>query len=495
MRRHADSCPPSASKTGITTTNSCTSCHRRFSPWRFLIGALLCALLPGLAATPVNARPETAKAKLSQALSPDGLPRRLVLALDGIPYDVFVELQQQGHFAQFHPAARMVSTFPALSDVAFAQIEGSTPPAGYQTRHFDPALGRVVGNNIGALSERAHPKIASDASSHSVPHRIYGYVAPLRVARSELHEIGRDLLRSRKDTFVAYLGTSDAVLHLHGREGARQFLREVDAWAQRLQEQVRARSGRELRIDLVSDHGSTMIPSRVVPVEQLLVACGFRRSEQMQREHDVAFALPGLVSSLAISTRSGQSEPAAQCLADAEGVDLVAINRGDTVGVLNSDGEAELRLLPATPERYGYRALRGDPLGLLALPGGDGNGNEREFTQTLLFSATRNAMRPDPLRRLWRAFHGDVGQPSSLLLSLQDGFEVGNPALRFATRLRGGHAGTHGSMTRLSSLGVIASNWRPVRDVNTAAAYDLLFGDDTHDPRQRDSAHAGARQP
>ena len=436
--------------------------------------ALLLALLPGLAFSPAQARPESSKAKLSAAPSPDGLPRRLVLAIDGIPYDVFVAVQAEGRFASFHPAARMVSTFPALSDVAFAQIEGSTPPAGYQTRHFDPVLNRVVGNNVGALSERAHPKISSDATSHSVPHRIMGYVAPMRIARKELREIGRDLLRSKKDTFVAYLGTSDAVLHLHGRDGARAFLLEVDDYLRRLDAQVRARTGRGLKIDLVSDHGSTMMASRVVPVESLLEGCGFRRSEDMQRERDLAFALPGIVGSMAISTRPAQAEEAARCLAGAEGVDLVAVNRGEVVGVLNREGEAEVRALTGRDERYAYRVLRGDPLALLALaPGG---GAEREFEQAQLFAATRDSARPDPLRRLWRAFHGEVRYPSTLLLSLQDGYEVGNPMLRFATKLRGGHAGTHGSMTRLSSLGVIASNWRTVADVNATTAYQLLFG-------------------
>ena len=437
---------------------------------RLLLLAAALVLLPGL----LFARPETSKAKLSQQLSPDGLPRRLVLALDGIPYDVFVEMQREGHFADFRPAGRMVSTFPALSDVAFAQIEGSLPPAGYQTRHFDPEQGKVVGNNVGALSERAHPKIASDASPHSVPHRVYGYVAPMRVARSELRQIGEELLASRKDVFVAYLGTSDAVLHLHGREGARSYLLFVDAYLRELQARVRERSGRPLKIDIISDHGSTMMGSVVVPVEDALRACGFRRNMKMKGERDVAFALPGIVGSMAISTRPAVAEEAARCLAPLPGMDLVAVNRGEVVGVLGPDGEAEVRQLSAAPERYGYRALRGDPLGLLALS--PGVGNDRAFDQAELFALTLDGERPDVLRRLWRAFHGEVGKPSSLLLSLRDGYEVGNPALRFATRLRGGHAGTHGSLTRLSSLGVIASNWRDVSDVNTTMASQLLFG-------------------
>ena len=442
---------------------------------RVLAAAALLACLPGMIASPALARPESSKAKLSQALSPDGMPRRLVLALDGIPYDVFVAMQAEGHFRDFRPAARMVSTFPALSDVAFAQIEGSVPPSGYQTRHFDPEQGKVVGNNVGALSERAHPKIASDASSHSVGHRVYGYMAPMRVARSELHEIGEEMLASKKDVFVAYLGTSDAVLHLHGREGAREFLLDVDAYLQSLQARVQERVGRPLKIDIVSDHGSTMMPSKVVPVQDAFEACGFRRNMKMEGERDVAFALPGIVGSMAISVRPSQLEDAARCLAPLEGVDLVAVNRGDVVGVVSAEGEAEVRQLGTAPERYGYRALRGDPLGLLASTPGEGN--ERDFDQAALFALTRDGERPDPLRRLWRSFHGEVGSPASLLLSLDDGYEVGNPALRFVTKLRGGHAGTHGSLTRLSSLGVLASNWRDTTDVNTTAASTLLFGD------------------
>jgi hypothetical protein len=336
----------------------------------------------------------------------------------------------------------------------------------------------VVGNNVGALSERAHPKISSDAPSHSVPHRILGYIAPKRIARSELHEIGDALLASRKDTFVAYLGTSDAVLHLYGRQGAREFLAEVDAYLQALDARVRARSGRGLKIDLVSDHGSTMMASKVVPVEETLAACGFRRSEEMKGERDVAFALPGIVGSMAITARPAVVEEAARCLAPLSGMDLVLVNRGDAVGVLSADGEAEVRLLPGDDERYAYRMLRGDPLGLRALAGATPSaGDELVFEQATLFAQTLDSARPDPLRRLWRSFHGEVGQPSSILVSLRDGHEVGNPKLRFATKLRGGHAGTHGSMTRLSSLGVIASNWRDAHDVNTSTANAFLFGE------------------
>jgi hypothetical protein len=79
------------------------------------------------------------------------------------------------------------------------------------------------------------------------------------------------------------------------------------------------------------------------------------------------------------------------------------------------------------------------------------------------------------LRRLWWAFHGDVKEPSPILVSLADGYEAGNTEVRALAGIRG-RAGTHGSMTRLASLGVFASNWRDVDDVDARGANDALFG-------------------
>jgi hypothetical protein len=418
----------------------------------------------------------TGLAPAAEATKPDTLPRRLVLALDGIPHEVFVAMQARGELAQFRPAKRMISTFPSLSDVAFAQIEGGTPPPGYQVTRYDPETNRIVGMDVGSLSERAHPKIAADSASGSVAHRLMGYVVPQHMARSDLRKVATELLASDKPTFVAYIGTSDSVLHLKGRKGAESYLREADAILATLRAQVRARTGRDLLVDVVSDHGSTMTRNRIVPVEATLAACGFTRRDGMQSPDDVAFMLPGLVASAAIHTQPGRGDAVAKCLAGTEGIDLVAVARGDAVGLLTGEGEAEVRLVPGDTERYAYRALRGDPLGLL-----DANaapGTEIVIDEADAFARTLDAPRPDVLRRVWRGFHGEVGHPASVLLSLQDGFEVGNPKLRFMTKLRGGHRGTHGSLTKRASTGVIVSTWRDMRDVNTAGAHALLYGDD-----------------
>lgn len=431
---------------------------------RALAGLLMLLLSLTTGASPAAER--------TSAVSPDGIPQRLVLALDGIPYDVFVELQRQGYFTGFHPAARMVSTFPSLSDVSFAAIGGSEPPQGYQQMRFDPTQNKVVGKTMGSLSSQAHPSLGEDSRSYSSLHRIIGYLAPYHVSLREMREIGREVLSSSKETFVAYLETSDAVLHVEGRRAAEKFLIQLDAFLQDLQAEVRARKGRELFVDIVSDHGSTMVKGQVVQVEQLLRHCGFQRRDRIAHPYDVAYSLAGIIGSVAITTSEEHAEEAARCLAVADGVDLVAIDRGDAVGILTSDGAGEVRLADTAPEAYDYRVLRGDPLGLLQ---GMAAVTERRFDQSSLFMQTLDAPRPDPLRRLWRAFHGDVKGPSPILVSLADGREAGNTQLRALAGIRG-RAGTHGSMTRLASLGVLASNWHDVDDVDSRGANEALFG-------------------
>ena len=433
---------------------------------RVVIIAML-ALALSLVAAACQARPDKA------ALSPDGLPQRLILAVDGIPYDLFVELQAQQHFAGFRPAARMVAPFPSLSDVSFAAIGGSPPPEGYQVLRFDQKTNRVVGNTLGSLSSRAHANLPADSSPHSSWHRMIGYLTAYHMALHDLRKIRKQVLASRQSTFVAYLEQSDAVLHVEGRAGATKLLLQIDLFLGDLQAQVRARTGRELLVDIVSDHGSTLLTGRNVDLEKQLRSCGYRRRSRIDSADQVAYSLAGIIGFVAVNARPERVEDVARCLAATDGVELVAVDRAERVAILSADGgRAELWPTPGANTAFSYRNLRGDPLGLLA---GEVGPVTRSFDEDLLFRRTLDAPYPDPLRRLWRAFHGAVREPSPILLSLRDGRDAGYRTVRSFAALRG-RAGTHGSLTRRASLGIFTSNWRAVDDVDSWGAHDALFG-------------------
>jgi hypothetical protein len=476
--------------------------RRRALAWAFL-SILLGACASTGHRTSADARPASAASPppytpLPDDRSPDGLPQRLVLALDGVPYRMFARLQAEGHFAGFHPVSRMVSSFPSLSGVSFGAIGGGEIPDGYQEMRYDPASNKVVGNTLYTLSGRAHQNLPADNAPHTLTHRLVGYMAPYAMAQRDLGRIRAELLASHKTGYVAYLAQTDVILHVDGAEVGERFLSDLDRWLVELQAEVRSRTGRGLMVDLVSDHGSTLVRGREVDLPARLRDCGFRRNDTLAGPRDVAYSLAGIIGSVAVDTAAAQVEPVARCLAGADGVELVAVVRGDRVGVLGADGsEAELWLLVGSGERYVYRSMHGDPLGLL---GGApaGAGTQRQFQGEAQFRASLGAHFPDPLRRLWRAFHGSVKDPSPILLSLADGREAGYRTVRSLAWVRG-RGGTHGSLTSNASLGILASNWRSVGDVDCWSAHDALFGADTiaaaHRHVDAERAATAARDP
>ena len=247
----------------------------------------------------------------------------------------------------------MVAPFPSLSDVSFAAVGGSAPPESYQVMHFDPVKNRTVGNTLLSLSSQAHPNLPADSSDHSSWHRIVGYLAPYHVALLDLHQIGREVLASDKVTFVAYLEQSDAVLHVEGRNGAIKFLLQLDQFLSTLQAEVHARTGRELLVDIVSEHGSTRVKGRIVLLDRQLRSCGYQRSKRIERADEVAWSQAGIIGSVAVTARLESVDDVARCLARTDGVDLVAFDRGDRVAILSAiGGEAEIWPTLGAPAKH-----------------------------------------------------------------------------------------------------------------------------------------------
>jgi hypothetical protein len=427
-----------------------------------------------LLAAVVLGSPATTKAAELEAVSTDGLPRRLVLALDGIPFDVFTEVQQRGHFTEFVPARRMVAPFPSLTDVSFSTIAGSGPPVGFQAMHFDPERNRVVGNSLRSMSGAAHRHLPANTKPRSWIGRALGYLTPYRSALRQLRGMRRDFLASDRETFVAYVEATDWLLHVEGRTRADRFLVELDAALAALQQEVVVRTGRRLMVDIVSDHGSTAGAGRPARLSRALQHCGLRRARRLGAPDAVAYTQAGIIGSVAISCDPTRSEQVARCLLAEEGVDLTAFTRDGAVVALSRNGEAEIRLVPAGTETYSYRPIQGDPLRLQEPMSGGADGGTIVAPATTWFRRTRDAPYPDPASRLWFAFHGAVRKPPEVLVSLADRWESANRWVRAVARLRGRH-GTHGSLTRAASLGMITSNWRNVDDTDAEGAHELLF--------------------
>jgi hypothetical protein len=139
----------------------------------------------------------------------------------------------------------------------------------------------------------------------------------------------------------------------------------------------------------------------------------------------------------------------AGCLVNHEDVEFACYPEDDGVVVHNSTGQARIT---RGPNGYAYESQADDPLGLAPIierlrrdgkVSADGG-----IDGAALFDATLHNVYPDPLARIWGAFHGLVENPPDLIVNLRDGACYGS---HFFHAMIGKVSSTHGSLNRANS--------------------------------------------
>src|ERR1035437_8782201 len=156
------------------------------------------------------------------------LPKRLIVAIDGIAYRDMQSLQEgvtykdvrgrQFHRQAFHegyfPVSRNVSTFPSTSDVAWTDIFGDRPLPGYQRTYFSIAVNtEIVVNGITTSMEHERQMTWQVESGFL---RALGYVFPRSTFKYEVHELIKSFLNTKNggDNYYAYVRSTDDAQHL-----------------------------------------------------------------------------------------------------------------------------------------------------------------------------------------------------------------------------------------------------------------------------------------
>jgi len=350
--------------------------------------------------------------RATRAPAPGSDPERtLILAIDGIPYDVFADGQREGRFGGFFPASRMLAPFPSLTDVSFTALLRTAPSAAYEDRYYDREAGEVRGG----LGDRIVGDYAELAPFHAAfdwePPPTWGgavYLVPGRVAEAELIAAAK-FIRENDDApeLVVYLGSTDGLGHEEGRDALRGHLERIDdVLTVLLAEGVGSR-----RVVLLSDHGMSDGGSRRFDLERALAAGGYRLAERIDGPADVVVPAFGLIGSIQLYTRCGEEEAVARALVAAEGVDFAAWIEGDGVRALDAAGSADPLDRPG--DRY-----------------------------------------PDLRRRVAAGLRYPTPYPANLFVSLRTGWHYGLALFEPFVSL----AGTHGAATHDQSVGFVASN-------------------------------------
>ncbi|HKY60737.1 MAG TPA: alkaline phosphatase family protein [Gemmatimonadota bacterium] len=395
-------------------------------------------------------------------------PRTVVLAIDAIPHDLFAELQREGRFRAFLPASRLVAPFPSLTNLGFTAIFRTPAPSGYEDLYFDPERDAVVG---GAW-ERLTGEYKGIAPFHErfdwEEPRLWGafvFYLPDRVREAELlriEEILMDYARDGRDPpaendaeLLLYMGSTDALGHVGGREALRRHLLRVESVLGRF---LAAGGGRD-RVILLSDHGMSEESSRLFDLEAALGRAGFRLADAVRDTSDVVAPAYGLVGSIQLYTAPGQEEAVARAVVAQQGADFAVWRR---------------REVPSAAEGLNGRGREGGPARLPARIGAvDAEGSADPLDRP-------SDDYPMLRERVRRALDEPTRHPADVLVSLEDGWHYGSALFDRLVRIRG----THGSARASSSVGFLASNvdqtplWIPAWD---AWPWLGLEGDDRGD--------------
>lgn len=409
-------------------------------------------------------------------------PERLILGLDGAAYH-HVRAVQEGEggrrcLAEFQPAARLISTYPSLSDVAWADVLGLPPQTAYQPLHFDYERNELRGlRGLQAMGDPTESSALMHWKLEGLLLNLGGYLFPGRVFRLELARVRSAFLRADGRDFYALLQTFDSAVHM-GRD-PRELLCETGAWIADLRRAHAARTGRALEVIVLSDHGTDDLSPSRAPIREHLRREGFRVVKRLQRRGDVVLPVDGILNVVQACPAPEDVAAVAAALVRLPEVDVVTAvvpGRVDEVRVLKRGEEAVVR---ARGGRYAYEAVRGDPLGYAAvaeLLRRSGKADRDGFaTGEAWLAATAGHAYPAAPERIVRGHGPLVRHPAPVIASLKPGRVSANLPTWLGSRLMS-MGGTHGALDSLSSSGVALSTERRVPDTTTDRVRAYLGG-------------------
>lgn len=398
-------------------------------------------------------------------------PRRLLLCLDGVPFEIVTAAKSRGLFDNFKDPARLLSPFPTMTNVALAQMFKATAPHGYESLYFDREEGHLSGGvrkYIGRRTPDKQPSSYMDELDYQEPlaFEFLIYVAPDAVWRADMRRF-RERFRAAPPTrdFFAFLKATDGLLHCRGPRQLQVALESLD----RILRDVQATCGAETEIVLFSDHGMNLEENRRIHLQTFLKGSGYEVVGQMQgrarrgpRVSAPAFGLCGYAA-LYCAEETDEGELAG-ALCALEGVDFSVRRAANAACVIieSAGGRARIHKRAGATEgdtaAFRYEQLDGDPLRLGPIARAleaEGLTDAGGFASDAVWlERTAQHDYPDALANL----HGSLNAPlvrhtADVLLSLRDGYYYGATAFSQMIRL----LATHGNALRPSSTAFLMS--------------------------------------
>jgi hypothetical protein len=381
--------------------------------------------------------------------------QQIVFILDGVGYEMVDEFRKEGRLRLFHPPARVISTFPAMTDIALGDIFRSVPCIGLEAVYFDHAANKIMGGDSDYLSMK-NEDWARDCD-YRAPMLIdaLAYIKPDPIYNHELATFLKLFERRDRPMIVAYFVATAGLGTIEGADGQRKVLDRID----RLSEELVWRTRGLVKITIFSDHGHTLTKAEHADFKTYLAGKGWRPAEKLERPKDVVQIEYGFITYASFAT--AEREALASDLIGHPAVDLVTYQEGDAVAVQSPAGKA---VVERRGNRYCYRTISGDPLDLVPLVDAAKKADPSLF-DTDGFAEDRAWLKltfthryPDAPDRLWRAFHGMVQHTPDVIASLKREYVSGWQRPIYNPKI----ASTHGDLDIRSSSAFIMSTSMPI---------------------------------
>lgn len=373
-----------------------------------------------------------------------------LIILDGVPFDLVQTMYEEGLFRLFAPPVRVVSGFPAMTDVALSKVFHSKSCRGFEAQFYDRAKRALSsGNDVYLSGENApwQPFVTYCAPQNVA---VNTYLSPWSVFSTELGEMDKLFSRTTLPFASAYSVGAAGVGTREGEPGIRAYLTQVNQLCERITYDRRGR----VRFSITADHGQGLQQCERVTFDQTLADAGFRVSSSLGKPRDVVVVSYGLVTCAQFYT--DQPRPVAGALAGDPAIDLATFREGDRVFILKPDATATIERREAG---FVYDATNGDPLELAPiidrLRAAGHVTADGAIADRPLLAATAQHRYPDPLHRIWTCFDGTVLCPPDVVVSLKADKCHGSKFFHFFVNPV---ASTHGSLESLSSVTFLLTN-------------------------------------
>lgn len=413
--------------------------------------------------------------KSADKFDPQGLPKKLLLSLDGIDFDHFKKMQDGGYFRSFKPVAPMVATFPSISDPNWAKILRTPLEISFTKQHFDQNLSNGKGEVTGGLIDHVFRPPLYESFFDFKPEGPIARIASMAYSETSgiywLDVLEKQIFESRgKKVFKAFIVNTDIIAHTKGLDGIYRYLSELDKKINQLRAHFKEKFHQELEVILVSDHGNAFLKPKSVNVDQTLTEDGWTLTSTLENDRDVVVVIPEILSFAPFFVKPTHEATLAKSLSRTVGVHVsLFLSAPDQVDFLSHAGRWHTRAnFDQKNKKIRYQVLKGqDPFGHFKFFKG------HEVSYAKYFQESLATDYPNAIVRALEGLTQNSTQKPSVLVSPILGYVFSNKTLELVTKIMGLES-VHGSFHRTETLGIFVSTDRELPPVSPSDVLDFV---------------------